>query len=97
MDHPGGRYVVAIERGPSARVLAEPLPARGPGPPLRDAGFHTADLRAVAGAPRVADAAAGLIPLGAIAERGAPPFRWTLNERDVIWADDVAELAEQAS
>jgi hypothetical protein len=92
-----GPYVVDIERGPSARILARPLPARGPGPPLRGGELHTADLRAARDVPRVADAAGGLIPLGAIAERGAPAFRWTLNERDAIWADDIAELAEQAS
>ena len=47
--------------------------------------------------PARADAASGFAPLGAVAELGAPAFRWTLNERDAIWADDVAELAEQAS
>ncbi|MDQ6803909.1 MAG: ferritin-like domain-containing protein, partial [Actinomycetota bacterium] len=93
----GGPYVVEIERGPSDRVLAGPLPARGPGPPLRDGELHTADLRPPGEVPGATDAAAGLTPLGAIAERGAPAFRWGLNERDGIWADDVAELAEQAS
>jgi hypothetical protein len=93
----GGPYVVEIERGPYARVLADPLPGRTPGPPLRGGELHTADLRAPVDAPAVADAASGFTPLGAIAERGAPVFHWTLNERDTIWADDVAELAEQAS
>ena len=72
-------------------------PARASGPPLRGGELHTADLRAPAEVPDSADAAAGFAPLGAIAELGAPSFRWTLNERDAIWADDVAELAEQAS
>jgi TusA-related sulfurtransferase len=94
---PGGPYVVVIERGPFTRVLARPLPGRKEGPPLRDGELHTADLRAAGEVPRVADATAGLTPIGAIAERGAPAFRWTLNDRDAIWADDVAELAEQAS
>jgi TusA-related sulfurtransferase len=94
---PGGPYVVEIERGMSDRVLAGPLPARGPGPPLRERELHTADLRSAGYVPGSTDPAAGLIPLGAIAERGAPAFRWGLNERDAIWADDVAELAEQAS
>jgi TusA-related sulfurtransferase len=96
MPH-GGPYAIEIERGPSDRVLAGPLPARGPGPPLRAGEFHTADLRSSGEVPGAADAAAGLTPLGAIAEGGAPAFRWGLNERDAIWADDVAELAEQAS
>jgi TusA-related sulfurtransferase len=93
----GGPYLVEIERGPFARVLAEPLPGRTSGPPLRGGELHTADLRAAVDVPPAADAAAGFAPLGAIPERGAPAFRWTLNERDTLWADDVAELAEQAS
>ncbi len=93
---PGGPYAVEIERGPFARVLAAPLPGRTSGPPLRDGDLHTADLRAEVPVASV-DPAAGFIPLGAIAELGAPTFRWTLNERDAIWADDVAELTEQAS
>ena len=93
----GGPYLVEIKRGPFARVLAEPLTGRTSGPPLRGGELHTADLRAAVDVPAAADAAAGYAPLGAIAERGAPAFRWTLNERDTIWADDVAELAEQTS
>jgi TusA-related sulfurtransferase len=93
----GGPYLVEIERGPFARVLAEPLPGRTSGPPLRGGELHTADLRAAVDVPPVADTAAGFAPLGAIAERGAPAFAWTLNDRDTIWADDVAELAEQTS
>ena len=92
---PGGPYAVEIERGPFARVLAAPLPGRTSGPPVRGGELHTADLRVEV--PASADPAAGFIPLGAIAELGAPTFRWTLNERDAIWADDVAELTEQAS
>ncbi len=94
---PGGPYVVEIERGPFARVLAEPLPDRGPGPPLRGGELHTADLRTPDDVPVLASSTTGFTPLGAIAERGAPEFHWTLNERDAIWADDVAELAEQAT
>ena len=93
----GGGFAVEIERGPFARVLADALPPRGHGPPLRDGGLHTADLRAPRYVPESVDGAAGFAPLGAVPERGAPPFRWTLNERDGLWADDVAELTEQAS
>jgi hypothetical protein len=94
---PGGPYAVEIERGPFSRVLAGPLPKRTAGPPLRGGELHTADLRADADAGAGADAARGFAPLGAIVEQGAPDFRWTFNARDAIWADDVAELAEQAS
>ncbi len=93
----GGPYTVEIERGPFARVLGAPLPGRTPGPPLRRGELHTGDLRSPGDVPASADPASGFAPLGAIAELGAPAFRWTFNERDAIWADDVAELAEQAS
>ncbi|HWH10248.1 MAG TPA: hypothetical protein VG165_03910 [Solirubrobacteraceae bacterium] len=94
---PGGPYAVEVERGPFARVLAGRLPARTSGPPLRGGELHTADLRSPGDVPASADAGSGFAPLGAVAEVGAPAFRWTFNERDAIWADDVAELAEQAS
>ncbi len=94
---PGGPYSVEIERGPFARVHAARMPERTPGPRLRDGELHTADLRSSADVPAAAEAAAGFTPLGAVAERGAPAFRWTLNERDPLWADDVADLTEQAS
>lgn len=92
-----GAYAVEIARGPSARVLADPLPGRQPGPPLRGAELHTADLRGPMDVPPAVDGSKGFAPLGAIAERGAPAFRWALNERDAVWADDVGELVEQAS
>ena len=94
---PGGPYAVELERGPFARVLADRLPERRPSTRLRNGELHTADLRSPAEVPAHADPAAGFTPLGALAERGAPAFRWTLNERDALWADDVAELTEQAS
>jgi hypothetical protein len=95
----GGPYAVVVERGPSARVLADPVGPRQAPPPLRDGGeFHSGELRrADEPPPSVADAQRGFTPVGAIAELGAPRFDWALNERDRVWADDVAELAEQAT
>ena len=89
---------------PSADTAA-PAPPADPGPsgrpPLRpDASFHTGDWRAGGAAPAVpetADRDAGLTPLGARAEPGGPPYDWRLHRRDRLWADDVAELAEQTS
>ena len=92
-----GRYAVEVTRGPVGRVLADALPARRAAPPLRAGELHTADLRPLAEVPPAVDAAAGFVPLGAVPERGAPAFRWKLNERDPLWADDVGELVEQAS
>jgi TusA-related sulfurtransferase len=92
-----GSFAVQIERGPFARVHADALPARRPGPQLRGGELHTADIRPASAVPARVDGEAGFIPLAAVAERGAPSFGWALNERDALWADDVAELAEQAS
>jgi len=70
-------------------------------PPLRDGGrFHTADWRDGGLAPPVPEEAgrtAGLAPLGALPEPGAPAFDWPLHRREQLWAADVAELAEQAT
>jgi TusA-related sulfurtransferase len=98
MPH-GGPYAVVVERGPTARVLADAVGSRVAPPPLRAEGeFHTDDLRrAGEPPPSAADARRGFTPVGAIAERGGPSFDWALNERDPLWADDVAELAEQAT
>jgi hypothetical protein len=95
----GGPYAVVVERGPTARVLADAVGPRGAPPPLRaDGEFHSGDLRGGgAPPPRTADAQQGFTPVGAIPELGARPFDWLLNERDALWADDVADLAEQAT
>ncbi|MDP2711561.1 MAG: hypothetical protein Q8O56_10110 [Solirubrobacteraceae bacterium] len=94
----GGPYAVVVERGPTARVLADPIGPRREPPPLRAGGeFHSADLRDGEPAPGVAGAQRGFTPVRAVAELGAPSFHWALNDRDALWADDVAELAEQAT
>ncbi|MEA2156193.1 MAG: hypothetical protein QOE11_2333 [Solirubrobacteraceae bacterium] len=94
----GGPYAVVVERGPNARVLGDPIGPRGAPPPLRAGGeFHTGDLRRGEPAPGTADAQQGFVPVGARPEPGAPAFDWALNDRDPLWADDVAELAEQAT
>jgi hypothetical protein len=94
----GGPYAVVVERGPNARVLADPVGPRAHPPPLRAGDeFHTGDLRGGEPAPGTADPRQGFIPVGALPELGAPSFDWALNDRDPLWADDVAELAEQAT
>jgi TusA-related sulfurtransferase len=90
-------YAVVLQRGASSRVLAGPLPPRRPPAPLHDGAFHTRDLRGPGEVPASAVATAGFTPLGAVAEHGAPAFHWALNERDALWAEDVAELTQQAS
>jgi hypothetical protein len=89
--------VLKVRRGFSARVLADPLPARGAPGRLRPGGeLHTADWRA-GRAPPAPPADAGFAPLGAVPEAGAPEHRWRLSDPGAIWADDVGDLVEQAS
>jgi TusA-related sulfurtransferase len=91
-------WTVLIRRGRAARVLAAPLPPRSDGPPLRSGGeLHSGDWRLGAPAPAHPSPASAFTPVGAIAEAGTPAYAWPLSERDAVWADDVAELAEQAS
>jgi len=92
-----GRFLVEIERGPHARVLGDPLPPPSDALRLRDGQLHTSELRASHDVPEHAAITGGFAPLGAVPERGAPEFDWALSERDAIWADDVAELAEQGT
>lgn len=92
----GDGYVVGVRRGPASRILAGPLPPREVPASLRDGALHTADWRRGAPAPEP-DPRTGFAPLGAVPETGAPVHHWRLSQRDAVWADDVGELAEQAS
>jgi len=101
--HGDARWAVRVRRGPGRRVLADAAPPRPAldAPRLRPGGeLHTADWRDAGPAPPpppTADQRAGLAPLGAIPEAGAPPFDWRLHRREQVWSEDVGELAEQAS
>jgi hypothetical protein len=93
----GRRFMVRIRRGAAARVLAPPLPERGE-PLAAPRGLLRMD--AVRGAEPLAhsaDPAGGLVPLGALAEAGAPAYAWRLNEADRVWADELASLSERAA
>jgi TusA-related sulfurtransferase len=98
-DRGPGAWHVRVRRGAAARILADDLPPRDAGPPLRaDGELHTADWRAGGWPPARADAHAGFAPLGAVAERSAPVHGpWPLSDRDELWADDLGELVEQSS
>ena len=91
-----GAQLLRIRRGTKARILAPPLPERGPRPVLRDGELHTADWRR-GEEPADPDPSAGFAPLHSVPEAGAPTHHWQLSRRDAVWADDVGELAEQAS
>jgi TusA-related sulfurtransferase len=93
-----GKSLVVIRRGSIRRVLAAPLPAADEPARLRGGAFHTGDVRGIKGEPPTeVDETAGFVPLGAVAEAGAPVFDWTLNRADRVWSDDVAQLVEGAS
>jgi hypothetical protein len=55
------------------------------------------ELRRLEHPPAEADPHAGLVPLGALVEAGGPQYAWRLNERDRIWADELASLTERAT
>jgi TusA-related sulfurtransferase len=91
-----GRWLVRLRRGAIRRVLAPPLPDVEPPPALRPDGPHLSGWRA-GPAPERAEAAGGFVPLGAVAEAGAPAHAWRLNERDALWSDDLGQLTEGAA
>ncbi len=39
----------------------------------------------------------GFVPRGAVAERGVPNFGFSLNHKNDVWADDIAELYQHAT
>jgi TusA-related sulfurtransferase len=93
-----GPYSVALRRGAGSRVLADALPDDSPRPVLREDGqLHLTDWRAGAPVGPRADPAAGLAPLGSVAELGVGHYDWPLHERDAVWTPDVAALVEQSS
>lgn len=68
--------------------------------PLREGGeLHTADwmVGRVGDVPDSAPTTTGFAPRGAVVEAGAPAFGFTINEREAVWAAEVAELYEQAT
>jgi hypothetical protein len=91
------RFIVRIRRGPATAVLAAPLPSRGEPPATHDGHLHFGTLRSLEPAPASADPLGGLIPLGALAEAGGPSHAWRLNDRDRMWADELASLSERAA
>lgn len=99
VEERGGQrsFVVRIRRGASSGVLAGPLPPPGEPLPGADGQLQLAALRAVEPVPASADPTGGLVPLGALAEAGAPAYAWRLNDRDRMWADELASLSERAA
>jgi TusA-related sulfurtransferase len=93
----GDRFVVVIRRGSARRVLADALPAPGDPPELDGGALHISELRRIEPVGASADPSGGLIPVGSVVETGGPAYAWRLNERDRIWADELALLTERAA
>ncbi|MEN3280818.1 MAG: hypothetical protein V7607_1958 [Solirubrobacteraceae bacterium] len=89
----GQRFVVGLRRGGVERVLAPPLPPRGDPPTTTS----MTELRRASPLPPATDPESGLVPLGALAEAGAPAHHWRLNETDRLWADELTSLTERAA
>jgi hypothetical protein len=89
------RFAVRIRRGAASPL--GPLAARAPAPPVRAGALHLAELRALDPVDGPADASAGLVPIGALAEPGGPAHAWRLNDPDRLWAEGVDRLGERAA
>lgn len=91
----GDRYLL---RKGDVRPAAE-LPDWGRRRPSGSA-FETPDMLAAGGragtVPEAADDL-GFVPRGAVAEPGSPGFGFPIRQRSQVWADNIAELYEQAT
>jgi TusA-related sulfurtransferase len=68
--------------------------------PLRpDGELHTRDwmVGRVAEVPEKASGVTGFSPRGAVVEPGSPIFDFAINDREKVWAAEVADLYEQAT
>ncbi len=95
----GAGRIYRIQRGELASLMFRDRPELGVEVPDRRDGFGTRDWL-VGSAARIqerADPATGFAPRGADVEPGAPVFPFTLNERDRVWAANVASLYDQAT
>lgn len=80
--------------------IAEPKPDWGIRLPLRpDGELRTPDwmVGRVGEVPEQAVTTTGFAPRGAIVEASAPPFDFSINLREQVWATEIAELYEQAT
>ena len=95
----GDRTLYLIRRGAAGSLMFKDRPDWGITPAFRHDGFDTRDwLIGKAGEiPERADPTTGFSPRGAVVEDGAPAFPYTETERDRVWANNVANLYEQAT
>jgi TusA-related sulfurtransferase len=98
-DPDGDRTRYLIRRSARGALMFADHPDWGLRAPNRRDGFGTQEwlLGKVAQIPSYADPATGFSPRGAVVERGAPTFPFTVNELDRVWASSVASLYDQAT
>lgn len=89
-----------VQRGGLRGVIASETPDWGIRVPLR--GGKELDTRdwfvgRMGQVPETAPPEAGFAPRGAVVEAGSPAFPFSINEKEKVWAENVAELYEQAT
>lgn len=94
----GGRTRYYVRKGTVSRGGARPdwgmrLPLRN-GKEVDTADWFVGRFGEV---PPQAATTDGFAPRGSVLEPGAPDYDFTINDRDQVWADNIAELYEQAT
>ena len=102
VERDGPRMLYRIRRGAGGALMFRDHPdwgVHGGRAPTRRDEFDTRDwLVGKAGlVPDHADPTTGFSPRGASVESGPPRFPYSVTERDLVWADSVAFLYEQAT
>ncbi|MFN3649475.1 MAG: sulfurtransferase TusA family protein [Armatimonadota bacterium] len=93
----GDRIKYLVRKGPGTSAWGEP--DWGVELPRRDG--RRVDIRdwfvgRVGEVPEEAPTYFGFVPRGAVAEPGMPDYGFALNRKDDVWADNIADLYEQA-
>ena len=95
-----GRAVYFFRKGPYSSLDVDERPDWGVRMPQRgEHELHTRDwlIGRVGDVPETAPTETGFAPRGAVVEHGAPRFPFSINQREKVWAEEVAELYEQAT
>jgi TusA-related sulfurtransferase len=91
-----GHWQYMVRRGRLAEVGE---PDWGIKIPARDGSLDMRDwfLGRLGEVPEEAPRNLGFVPRGAVPEKGVPTFNFTVNRKNDIWADDIAELYQHAT
>jgi TusA-related sulfurtransferase len=91
-----GHYQYLVRKGMLAEVAT---PDWGIKVPLRDGELDMRDWfqGRLGNVPEEAPRNTGFVPRGAVAEKGVPNFGFSINHKNEVWADDLAELYQHAT